>query len=157
MFSHLFRALKASKSNALPEPDEKLALGALLVRVAKSDRNYNVKEIQRIDRIFQRLYDLNPVEAAKMRAVCEKMEEHAPHMDVFSEMIREGVDFDDRLGALETMWEVALSDGQERPEELSVVESARTALGLSEADSLQARVAAVHTIEQVQRRAADDQ
>lgn len=157
MFSHLFRAIKTSKSNELPEPDEKLALGALLVRVAKSDNNYNVKEIQRIDRIFQRLYDLNPVEAAKMRAICEKMEEHAPHMDVFSEMIREGVDFEDRQGALETMWEVALSDGHERAEELDVVERAKIALGLSEADSLQARATAAQTIERVRGRAAGDQ
>ncbi len=37
---------------ALPEPDEKLALGALLVRVAKSDNHYDVDEIGEIDRIL---------------------------------------------------------------------------------------------------------
>lgn len=146
MFSHLIKALKGNKPNDLPQPDEKLALGALLVRVAKSDRNYNVKEIQRIDRIFQQMYALNPVQAAKMRATCEKLEEHAPHMDVFSEMIREGVDFDDRLHALEAMWQVALADGHEKPEELEVVDRAKQALGLSEADNLQARTDAANAL-----------
>lgn len=147
MFSHLFRSLKGNKPKDLPEPDEKLALGAILVRVAKSDRNYNVKEIQRIDRIFSQMYGLNVVQAAKMRATCEKLEEHAPHMDVFSEMIREGVDFDDRLAALEAMWQVALADETEKPEELDVIERAKTALGLSEADNLLARANAARTLD----------
>lgn len=146
MFSHLFRSIKGNKPKDLPEPDEKLALGALLVRVAKSDRNYNVKEIQRIDRIFQQIHGLNPVAAAKMRALCEKLEAHAPHMDVFSEMIREGVDFDDRLAALEAMWQVALADGAEKPEELDVVDRAKHALGLSEADNLLARTSAARAV-----------
>jgi len=146
MFSHLFRSAKGLKSAELPAPDEKLALGALLVRVAKSDQNYNVREIQRIDRIFAQRFQLNPVQAAKMRALCEKMEENAPHIDVFSEMIREGVDFDDRLSTLEAMWQVALADGVEGPEELEVVNRTKHALGLSEADSLQARADAARTI-----------
>lgn len=143
MFAHLFRHFKGNKPKDLPEPDEKLALGALLVRVAKSDHNYNVSEIRRIDRIFQQLFGLNVVAAAKMRATCERLEEHAPHMDVFSEMIREGVDFDERLGALEAMWQVVLADGAERPEELDVVDRAKHALGLSEADNALARASAV--------------
>ena len=65
MFSHLLRSIKGNKPKDLPEPDAKLALGALLVRVAKSDRNYNVQEIRRIDRIFQQIHGLNPVAAAK--------------------------------------------------------------------------------------------
>jgi uncharacterized tellurite resistance protein B-like protein len=138
--------LRASKQEELPQPDEKLALGALLVRVAKSDQNYNIYEIQRIDRIFSQRFDLNVVEAAKMRALCEKLEQHAPHIDVFSEMIREGVDFDERLATLEAMWQVALADGHERPEELAVVDRTKHALGLSEADSLQARTHAARTI-----------
>lgn len=146
MFAQIFRSLRGSKDADLPQPDEKLALGALLVRVAKSDKNYNLHEIKRIDRIFSQRFDLNVVEAAKMRALCEKLEQHAPHIDVFSEMIREGVDFDDRLATLEAMWQVALSDGHERPEELEVVHRTKQALGLSEADNLHARFQAAKAI-----------
>lgn len=147
MFSNLFRTTIGKKPANLPEPDEKLALGALLVRVAKSDKNYNVQEIQRIDRIFAQRFALNPIQAAKMRALCEKLEENAPHIDVFSEMIREGVDFEDRLSTLEAMWQVALADGAEGPEELDVVNRTKHALGLSEADNLQARTQAALTID----------
>ena len=150
MFSALFRALKDNKPSVLPEPDEKLALGALLVRVPKSDNNYNVQEIRRIDRIYQKMYNLNPVDAAKMRAICEKLELNAPHMDVFSEMIREGVDFKDRQAALEAMWEVALADGHEKPQELDVMGRTKTALGLSEADNMQACAQATRTVGAVQ-------
>ncbi len=146
MFATLFRSLKGNKSKDLPLPDEKLALGALLVRVAKSDLNYNVKEIQRIDRIMSRMYGLNLVAAAKMRAMCEQMEQNAPHVDVFSEMIREGVDFDERLATLEAMWQVVLVDGSEKPEEIEVVNRAKFALGLSEADNCLARTNAMQSL-----------
>ncbi|WP_319826324.1 TerB family tellurite resistance protein [Thalassovita sp.] len=146
MFAHLIRSLKGHKPKDLPQPDEKLALGALLVRVAKSDKDYNVMEIKRIDRIITRMYGLNAVAAAKMRATCELLEQNAPHMDVFSEMIREGVDFDIRFAALEAMWQVVLADGAERPEEIEVIIRAKDALGLSEADNYQARANAAQSL-----------
>ncbi|SER06323.1 TerB family tellurite resistance protein [Thalassovita taeanensis] len=147
MFSHLFRNLTGHRSEPdLPEPDAKLALGALLVRVAKSDHRYHVKEIQRIDRLLAQMHGLNPVAAAKMRALCEKLEARAPHTDVFAALIREGVDFEDRFGALEAMWQVILADGEQTSEELVAVTRIQHALGLSEADNMAART---HAAEQI--------
>ena len=142
MLSRILHALSSPKPDPLPEPDEKLALGALMVRVAKSDHAYRFEEISRIDRLLTRLFGLNPVEAAKMRATCEKLEHEAPETDHFARVIRETTTFQARLDALEAMWEVLLADGVRRDEEVAVIKAARIAMGLSESDSDTARATA---------------
>ncbi|MEL6647426.1 MAG: TerB family tellurite resistance protein [Pseudomonadota bacterium] len=139
LLHRLMHAFDAPKPAPLPEPDEKLALGALMVRVAMSDHRYRVSEISKIDRLFGRLYGLKPIEAAKMRATSEKLEKQAPETDKFAIIIRETVSFEARVDALEALWEVVLADGTVADEELRVVESVRNALGLSMADSDRAR------------------
>ena len=142
MINRILQAFSAPKPAPLPEPDEKLALGALMVRVAKSDHHYEVAEIKRIDRLLTRLYGLKPIEAAKMRATCEKLEHAAPDTERFAHLIRETVSIDARVNALEALWEVVLSDGASQPEELQVLDVAREAMGLSHADSDTARTLA---------------
>lgn len=126
----------------LPEPDSKLALGALMVRVAKSDESYRVEEIQRIDRILARANGIGPVDAAKMRATCERLEHAAPETDNFSALIRGTVPHEGRFEVLTALWAVLLADGLERPEELRAIDAMRVALGLSEDESARARAAA---------------
>lgn len=126
----------------LPEMDEKLALGALMVRVALSDKVYHLTEISEIDHLLGQFYGLKPVEAAKMRATCEKLEKQAPDSDEFAHMIRETVSEDTRIAALEAMWKVALADGKRTPEEIEVMEHARIDLGLSAEQCNAARITA---------------
>ncbi|MGX0878506.1 putative tellurite resistance protein B-like protein [Roseovarius sp. MBR-154] len=142
MLSRILHAFSAPKPAPLPEPDEKLALGALMVRIAKSDRHYDLTEIKRIDRLLTRLYGLGPIEAAKMRAICERLEHAAPETDRFGHLIRETVSLEARVAALETLWEVVLADGESEPRELQVLDAAREAMGLSPADSDTARAQA---------------
>ncbi|QGX97864.1 TerB family tellurite resistance protein [Roseovarius faecimaris] len=146
ILNRILHAFDAPKPQPLPEPDAKLALGALMVRVAKSDMNYQVSEISRIDKLLARLNRLKPIEAAKMRATCEKLDKAAPDTVEFGRLIRETVSMEARLDALEALWEVVLADGVRRDVELRVVEEVREALGLSEADSDQARSIAEETL-----------
>ena len=142
MFARLLNLLSAPRPAPLPEPDEKLALGVLLVRVAMSDHAYQVSEISRIDRLLARLFDLGPVEAARMRATCEKLERQAPGSGRFAALIRDRVSEEARIRALEALWEVALADGHDDASELAVIETAREALGLSDAQDAAARAMA---------------
>ncbi|MCZ7676775.1 MAG: TerB family tellurite resistance protein [Roseovarius sp.] len=142
LLQRLLHARRAPRPQPLPEPDEKLALGALMVRVAMSDRDYQLAEISRIDRLLGRLYGLGPIEAARMRATCEKLARAVPESDRFAHLIRETVSFEARTGALAALWEVVLADGSADPAELHVIEEVREALGLSEEDSAHARAAA---------------
>lgn len=142
MLSRILHSFTASKPVPLPEPDDKLALCALMVRVAKSDHHYELAEIKRIDRLLARIYGLGPVEAAKMRALSERIEHAAPDTERFGHIIRETVTLDARRAALEALWEVVLSDGVSQPEELQVIDAARAAMGLSQSDSDAARALA---------------
>ncbi|MFP4327174.1 MAG: TerB family tellurite resistance protein [Paracoccaceae bacterium] len=126
----------------LPEPDARLALGALLVRVAKSDHAYLFEEISRIDRILAARFGLNPVEAAKLRATCEKLEHEAPETERFAQVIRDSVEYPERLGVVGALWEVMMADGRADPEEEAAIRAVETALGVSEYDSRAARAAA---------------
>ena len=141
--NRLLAALIAPKPQPLPEPDAKLALGALMVRVAKSDHLYRFEEIRRIDRLLARVNGLGPIEAAKMRATCEKLEHAAPDTGALAHLIREAVPHEARIDALEALWEVVLSDDVGQDEEIAVILAAQEALGLSEADSDAARARAL--------------
>ncbi|MEM7319297.1 MAG: TerB family tellurite resistance protein [Pseudomonadota bacterium] len=140
MLKKFFQAFRPPSPTApLPDPDAELALGALLVRVAQSDRDYKLEEISLIDRILARLYQHNAIEAAKVRATCEKLHAAAPETDTFGKLIRETTGLEERLAAIEALWEVVLADGEQDEGEIRIVEDARVAMGLSFNDSQNAR------------------
>lgn len=126
---------KAAAPQPLPEPDEQLALGALLVRVAKSDREYHVAEIAEIDSILAKSFGLKPIEAAKMRATCEKLEAKAPGTPDFALLIRHHVDYARRLDVVQALWEVILADGRDTPEEDAALHEIESHLGIAPEDS----------------------
>jgi len=146
MLGKFFQSLRTPKPGELPDPDAELALGALLVRVAKSDSEYQISEISLIDRILARLYQHNAVEAAKIRATCERLHAAAPDSDTFAKLIRETTGIDERLAALDALWEVVLADGVQNEEEFRIVEEARAAMGLSFIDSQKSRERASHKV-----------
>lgn len=139
LLKSFFKALRPPQQTTLPDPDAELALGALLVRVAQADRDYKIEEISLIDRILARLYQHNAIEAAKVRATCEKLHAAAPETDTFGKLIRETTDLHERLAALDALWEVVLADGSPDEGEMKIVEEARIAMGLSYNDSKAAR------------------
>ncbi len=142
MLKKLFQAFRPEAQAGLPDPDAELALGALLVRVAQGDRAYQVEEISLIDRILARLYQHDAIEAAKVRATCEKLHTAAPDTDTFGRLIRETTGLEDRLSALDALWEVVLADGIEREGEVEIVNDACQAMGLSIKDNTRARARA---------------
>jgi len=140
MLSKLFHAFRAQNPEPdLPDPDAELALGALLVRVAKSDRDYQLEEISLIDRILARQFQHSPIEAAKIRATCEKLHAAAPETDTFASLIRSTTGIEMRLATLDALWEVVLADGRQQENELRIVEEARLAMGLTRAQADTAR------------------
>lgn len=134
MFERLFPK-RPRTTQPLPQPNPQLALGALLVRVAFSDHEYRFEEVSQIDRILAATFDLGPIEAAKLRATCEALERHAPGTPEFADILRAEVAYEDRLNLARNMWTVVMADGQNRPEEESVLHQIEGALGLSPEDS----------------------
>ena len=133
MFERLFPR-RAPAPKPLPQPNAQLALGALLVRVAIADNTYRASEIGQIDRILAKTFGIGPIEAAKLRAVCEKLQHDAPDTDEFARILREEVDYAHRLALGQAMWTVALADGHRHEKEEIQLLEIETALGLTETD-----------------------
>ena len=145
MFDRLFPRRKPAPK-PLPQPNAQLALGALLVRVAFADNNYQASDVGQIDRILSQTFGLKPLEAAKLRATCEALERDAPGTPEFAEILREEVAYADRKALSDAMWAVALVDGtRDEKEEIQLL-AIETALGLTDADMQAARENALKAI-----------
>ena len=100
----------------MPEKDAQHALGALLVRAAKVDKAYLFEEVEQIDAVLMYMYKLNPVEAAKMRASCEKLEEDMPETEALAGILEKAMSEADTLAAVAALWSVVFVDGVEQQE-----------------------------------------
>nr|WP_170677580.1 TerB family tellurite resistance protein [uncultured Ruegeria sp.] len=139
MFKDFLSRLSQPQPDPLAEDDARLALTALMVRIARSDNDYADSEMARIDRISAERYGLSPFEAAGLRARAEDLESEAPDTVRFTRAIKEAVAYDDRLAVVQAMWSVALADGQRSGEEDSLLRLVVSLLGVSDVDSALAR------------------
>lgn len=142
MFGNLLAQLTQPKPAAFSEGDARLALAALLVRVARSDEDYSHSETVRIDKILRQRYGLSPFEATQLRSDAERLESEAPDTIRFTTAIKEAVPFDDRMAVVVALWQVVLADGERDPEEDALLRMVSSFLGLSDMDSARARQAA---------------
>lgn len=142
MLSRLFSRRKPPRA-PLPQADSRIALGALLVRVALADRNYKQAEVAAIDRILAATYGLGPIAAAKLRATCTDHELHSADPDAFARILRDEVPYDERRAFAHALWQVVLADGDRDDLEESKLHEIESALGLTAEDSAAARDAAL--------------
>ena len=123
----------------LPDPDARLALAALLVRLARADGHYAGPEVARIDAVLRARFGLGPFDAASLRGQAETLEEEAPDTVRFTRAIKEHVPYEELLGVIEALWEVALADGKRDMDEDSLMRLVAPMLGVEDADSALAR------------------
>lgn len=139
MFTSFLNRLFAPAQSPLDPSQAQLALSALLVRIAKTDGDYELSEIQRIDKILARRFDLDVVEAARLRAQAEQLEAQAPDTVRFTRAIKESVPYEERLPVMEALWQVALADGIRDPQEDALLRMVAPMLGITDQDSALAR------------------
>ena len=140
MFSQLLRRLTEGDAPApLPASDARLALAALLVRVARSDGDYAGVERDRIDRILAARHGTGPFEAARLRAEAEALEAEAPDTVRFTRALKDAVPLEDRAGLVEALWAVALADGVRDEAEDGLLRLVANLLGVNDRDSALAR------------------
>ncbi|UWQ22764.1 TerB family tellurite resistance protein [Jannaschia sp. W003] len=139
MISDLLRRLAAPAPERLPEPDSRLALAALLVRVARTDGDYAAVERRRIDAVLARRHGLDAEGAAALRAEAEALEAEAPDTVRFTRAIKDAVDVEERTKVLEAMWAVVLADGERDDDEDALLRLVANLLGVTDRDSALAR------------------
>ncbi|MFW2542124.1 TerB family tellurite resistance protein [Primorskyibacter sp. 2E107] len=137
-----FFTQEAPPQKPLPEPDARLALGTLLVRVAMADGVYLFEEVEEIDLILSQAYNLKPLDAAKMRATCEQLALHIKDDRAMAMRIRAAVDYEHRLSKVAALWAVVMADGVNDDKEQALVELVEETLGIDRADSEAARAEA---------------
>lgn len=139
MIADILRSLLAPAPPRLPEPDARLALAALLVRVAKSDGLYAAEEVERIEKILMAHHRLGPFEAARLRTEAEDLETQAPDTVRFTRALKAAVPLEDRAGLMQALWSVALADGLRDADENQMLRLLANLLGLTDVDSGLAR------------------
>lgn len=133
MFSRILALFHVDNkfTTPLPAADARTALGALMVRAAKSDHAYLFEEVEQIDLVLGKLYSLNPIEAAKMRAGCEKLEEEMPATEELAGILHDAIGQEEREAAVAALWSVVFADGVEQQEEDDFLHAIEAALGVS--------------------------
>lgn len=132
MFDRLLSHFRTQPSETPMAPeDANHALGALLVRIAKADQAYLFQEIEQIDIVLAERFNLNPLEAARMRASCEKLEAVMPSTEDMVALIISDVSIQDREDMVQAMWRIVMADGQRHSSEEDVVAHASLAFGIA--------------------------
>ena len=140
MLSDLIRRLTAPAPEPLDDTDARLALGALLVRIARADGDYAASEVAQIDAALAKRYGLNAAETTALRTECEAIEAEAPDTVRFTRAIKDAVAYDERLAVIEALWSVVMADGVREHEEDSMMRMTANLLGVTDQDSHRARL-----------------
>jgi uncharacterized tellurite resistance protein B-like protein len=139
MLQDLIRRLAGPPTRApLAPEDARLALAALMVRVARTDDHYSTVEQARIDRALAAQYRLSPAEAARVRAEAELAEAEAQDTVQFTRLIKDAVPYEERAGVVEALWRVAAADGV-NADEHGLMRLVASLLGVADQDSALAR------------------
>ncbi len=139
MFADFLKRLTQPEPAQMLDADARLALTALLVRIAKSDNDYAPAEKARIDQITAQRYGLTPSDSEALRVEAEVLETEAPDTVRFTRAIKDAVPYDARLGVIEALWEVVLADGTRSDEENALLRLVTNLLGVTDTDSAMAR------------------
>ena len=139
MFSNLLKTLLGPKPKDLTPSDARLAIAALLVRVAQSDNDYAATEIKKIDRVLAKRYNLDEAQSIDLRKQGEELEQEAPDTVRFTRAIKDAVTYSDRSSVIEALWEIALADGERDIEEDALLRLVANLLGISDVESASAR------------------
>lgn len=140
MIGEFFKRLSGEATEVEPtEDDARLALAALLVRVARSNWDYAQEEVDRIDAILVQRYGLSADDAADVRTDAEALEAQANDTVQFTRTIKDAVPFEEREAVMEALWELVLADGHRHHEEDAILRLIAPLLGVNDRDSALAR------------------
>ncbi|MEM9582393.1 MAG: TerB family tellurite resistance protein [Pseudomonadota bacterium] len=139
MFEALLKRLTGDTEDQLEATNARLALAALLVRIARTDGTYAASESDRINHILARRYSLSDTDAFALRQEAETLETEAPDTVRFTRSIKDHTAHEDRDTVMEDIWELALADGSRSDDEDSLIRMVAPLLGINDRDSALAR------------------
>jgi len=139
MLKDILAAFKAPEPPALQTDDARLALAALMIRLARSDDAYANSEQALISDLLAQRYGLDNAAALSLRAEAETLEEQAPDTQRFTHLVKQSVPYENRTELVEDLWAIALADGVRDNAENSFLRLVVSLLAVSDKDSALAR------------------
>ena len=127
----LSRFSSLPSTGALPKSDAPHALGTLLVRAAKADKIYLLEEIELIDDLLAHQYSITLDQAEVLRQECETLDVAIPDTQAFAHVLRDAIDYNERVATILALWEVVFADGKAVEAEQELLKELEELLGVS--------------------------
>ena len=143
MLKNILKIFADDNVSQLEPDDARLAITALMIRVARSDDDYSKAELNNITSLISARFKLSNDEANELIKEAELVEEQAPDTVRFTRSIKSAIDFDDRIAIIEDLWSVVLTDSFRDTNEDALIRTVVSLLGVSDKDSAFARQRAI--------------
>ena len=143
MLKNILKIFADDNISQLEPDDARLAITALMIRVARSDDDYSKAELNNITSLISARFKLSNDEANELIKEAELVEEQAPDTVRFTKSIKSAIDFDDRIAIIEDLWSVVLTDSFRDTNEDALIRTVVSLLGVSDKDSAFARQRAI--------------
>ena len=143
MLKNILKIFADDNVSKLEPDDARLAITALMIRVARSDDDYSKAELNNIISLISARFKLSNAEANELIKEAELVEEQAPDTVRFTKSIKSAIDFDDRIAIIEDLWSVVLTDSFRDTNEDALIRTVVSLLGVSDKDSAFARQRAI--------------
>ena len=118
MISKFLRSILSEQPDPVSGEDAHIALAALLVRIAKSDSQYDTSEVETIKRVLIEQFKMSEEKSISTIEIAEQMETEAPDTVRFTRALKNTIPYESRRQIIEGLWQVALADGARDSQEL---------------------------------------
>ena len=139
MISNFLRSILSEKPQPVSTEDAHVALAALLVRIAKSDSQYDRSEVETIKHVLMKQFKMSEEKSISTIEIAEQLEAEAPDTVRFTRALKNTIPFESRRQIIEGLWQVALADGARDSHEDAVIRLAAKLLGVTDVQSAEAR------------------
>ena len=139
MLKNILKIFNAETPVILEHNDARLAITALMIRVARSDNDFSEAEFLNIKKLASQRFELNMEETDKLIKEARAIEEQAPDTVRFTKSIKEAVAFEDRSSLVEDLWAIVLTDNYRDANEDALIRTVVSLLGVSDQESALAR------------------
>ena len=124
--------------------DINLATCAILIELANADGKFNEQEKDYITNIFKTKYGLSEAEINELLKSSEAKLEKSIDLWQFTNLINQNYSLEKKLKVIETIWEVAYSDGKLEKHEDYLVHKLANLLRLSHKQLIDAKLKVLH-------------
>ena len=139
MIKNFFKKNSKSTEELVEHNDERVALTALLIKIAKSDYEFSSLEKSSIKIILKKRFSISELEVTDLITKAELLEDESSESVRFTKVIKEFVPLEKRNEIIEIFWELVLADGIREDDENSLLRILGSLLGVNDRDVAFAR------------------